>query len=189
VRAVGLLDAIKDRLLAASPGAKEAEGTTGKAPWGGRAPDAAGYGKAGAPTPDLGALVTDAEIAAITGSTVEGEPRRNGPDGSDTDLGRHVIREAELANGDKFLIALGNCYDADAATLSMERVAEVEKPLDGVGERGLMRVERYPKKGTSEIKVTAMTGNFTLSLVHTSAEGKTDPEPLIAQLKQSITRL
>jgi hypothetical protein len=156
--------------------------------WGPRDPDQADYGKAGAPTPDMDALVTDAEIEAVAGASPEGEPRRNGPDGSEVDLGRHVIRESKLSNGDKFLISLGNCTHAAAAQLSMDRVAEVEKPLEGVGERGLVRVRKYPK-GSSEVGVTALKGNFTLSLTHTSTTGKTDPGPLTELLKKALTRL
>jgi hypothetical protein len=120
---------------------QDAAGATGSAktkPWGGHEPDKSQYGKAGAPTPDMDSLVTDAEIEQATGSAPVGEPRRNGPEGTDVDLGRHVIRESKLANGDKFLISLGNCYDASAAQLSMDRVAEYEKAYDGVGERGLV---------------------------------------------------
>jgi hypothetical protein len=157
--------------------------------WGPRDPDKADYGKAGAPTPDMDALVTDAEIEAVTGAVPEGEPRRNGPDGSEVDLGRHVIRESRLSNGDKFLVSLGNCTDAAAAQLSMDRVAEVEKPLEGVGERGLVRVKKYAKKGTSEVGVTALQENFTLSLTHTSTEGKTEPGPLTELLKKALGRL
>jgi hypothetical protein len=184
---MGLLDgAVKKLQQVASTATQKAD----KRPaWGPRDPDKADYGKAGAPTPDMDALVTDAEIEAVTGASPAGEPRRNGPDGSEVDLGRHVIRESKLANGDKFLISLGNCTDAAAAQLSMDRVAEVEKPLEGVGERGLLRVKNYPKKGTSEIGVTALKGNFTLSLTHTSTKGKTDPAPLTELLKQALTRL
>jgi hypothetical protein len=187
VPAVGFLDdALKKIQRAAGAATEKAD----KRPaWGPRDPDKADYGKAGAPTPDMDGLVTDGEIEKVTGAAVEGEPRRNGPDGSEFDLGRHVIRESQLANGDKFLISLGNCTDAGAAQLSMDRVAEYEKPLDGVGERGLLRVKKYPKKGSSEVGVTALQGNFTLSLTHTSTEGKTDPAPLTELLKKALTRL
>ena len=179
-------DAIKKVRQVADPSTEKA----GKrAAWGPRDPDKADYGKAGAPTPDIDALVTDAEIEAVTGASPEGEPRRNGPDGSEVDLGRHVIRESKLSNGDEFLISLGNCTNAAAAQLSMDRVAEVEKPLDGVGERGLLRVKKYPKKGSSEIGVTALQGNFTLSLTHTSTQGKTDPQPLTDLLRKALARL
>ena len=153
---MGLLDSAMKRLQKAPAVGGETDDDGRHPPWGGRAPDKADYGKAGARTPDMDALVTDAEIEAVTGAAPEGEPRRNGSDGSDVDLGRHVIRESKLANGDKFLISLGNCANASAAQLSMDRVAELEKPLDGVGERGLVRVKKYPKKGTSEIGVTAL---------------------------------
>ena len=156
--------------------------------WGPRDPDTADYGKAGAPTPDMDALVTDAEIEAVAGASPGGEPRRNGPDGSEVDLGRHVIRESKLSNGDEFLISLGNCTNAAAAQLSIDRVAEVEKPLEGVGERGLVRV-RKSAKGANEVGVTALKGNFTLSLTHTSTEGKADPGPLTALLRTALTRL
>jgi hypothetical protein len=184
---VGLLD---DALKKVQQAAKTATEKADKAPaWGPRDPDEADYGKAGAPTPDMDALVTDAEIEAVTGAQPEGQPRRNGPDGSEVDLGRHVIRESQLANGDKFLISLGNCTNPAAAQLSMDRVAEYEKPLEGVGERGLVRVKKYPKKGSSEVGVTALQDNFTLSLTHTSGEGKTDPGPLTELLRKALTRL
>ena len=183
---MGLLDDAKKKLQELTSATDEA----GERPaWGPRDPDKADYGKAGAPTPDMDTLVSDAEIEALTGASPEGEPRRNGPDGSEVDLGRHVIRESKLSNGDEFLISLGNCTDAAAAQLSMDRVAEVEKPLEGVGERGLVRVKKYPKKGSSEIGVTALQGNFTLSLTHTSTEGKSDPGPLTELLKTALTRL
>ncbi len=157
--------------------------------WGGREPDKGSYGKAGAPTPDMDALVTDAEIEAVTGGSPVGEPRRNGPDGTDVDLGRFVIRESKLSNGDTFLISLGNCADAASARLAMDRMADTEKPLDGVGERGLVRVKTYAKAGTSEVGVTALHRNFTLSLTHTSTRGATDAGPLVELLRTAISRL
>ena len=163
--------------------------STGRHPWGGRAPDKADYGKAGALTPDMDALVTDDEIAAVTGASPEGEPRRNGEDGTDVDLGRLVIRESRLSNGDTFLISLGNGTNPAAARLAMDRMAELEKPLDGVGERGLVRVKRYRKTGTSEVGVTALKDNFTLSLVHTGTAGVTDPGPLTELLRTALSRL
>jgi hypothetical protein len=183
---MGLLDAFKKAQEAV---ADVGERARDKPVWGPRDPNKADYGKAGRPTPDLEKLVTAAEIEAVTGGTPEGEPRRNGPDGSEVDLGRHVICEWGLSNGDEFLISLGNCTDAAAAQLSMDRVAEVEKPLSGVGERGLIRVKKYPKKGSSEVGVTALQGNFTLSLTHSSTSGKTDPEPLTDLLRTALTRL
>jgi hypothetical protein len=185
---MGVLDDALKKVLRAARGASGPSDDRGPA-WGPRDPDPSGYGKAGAPTPDLDALVTDAEIEALTGAAPVGEPRRNGPDGSEVDLGRHVIREVQLANGDEFLVALGNCTDARAAQLSMDRVAEVEKPLAGVGERGLVRVKKHPKRGTSEIGVTALQGNFTLSLVHTSNAMQADPAPLTELLRTALTRL
>jgi hypothetical protein len=182
---MGLFDQLRNRLR----GAAAAPGRASGAPWGGRAPDPRGYGRAGAPTPDLDALVTNAEIVAATGAAPVGTPRRNGPDGTDVDLGRLVIRETALDNGDTFLISLGNCTDEAAAQLSMDRVAEVEKPLAGVGERGLQRVRKYPKKGSSEISVTALHRNFTVSLVHTSRDGRTDTAPLVDLLRTVLTRL
>jgi hypothetical protein len=184
---MGLLDDARKKLEELTSATTE---KAGKRPaWGPRDPDKADYGKPGAPTPDMDALVTDAEIEAVTGASPEGEPRRNGPDGSEVDLGRHVIRESRLSNGDEFLISLGNCTNPAAAQLSMDRVAEYEKPLQGVGERGLVRVEKHPSKGTSEVGVTALKGSFTLSLVHTSTEGKTDPGPLTELLRTALTRL
>lgn len=139
--------------------------------------------------PDLDALVTDAEILAVTGGSPEGEPRRNGRDGTDVDLGRLVIRESTLSNGDTFLISLNNCSSASAAQLAMDRMAELEKPLHGVGERGLIRAKNSPKRGTSEVGVTALTRNFTVSLTHTSAVGGTEPAHLTELLKTVLTRL
>jgi hypothetical protein len=137
----------------------------------------------------MDALVTDAEIAAIAGAEPVGEPRRNGDDGTDVDLGRLVIRESRVANGDKFLISLNNCADAAAAQLAMDRMAELEKPLVGVGERGLVRTKKHPKTGSSEVGVTALKRNFTLSLTHTSTTGTTDAGPLTELLKRAIDRL
>ena len=183
---MGFLDDAVKKVRKAAAGATEArkDGPV----WGSRDPDKADYGKAGAPTPDLESLVAAEEIERVTGSSPEGSPRRNGPDGSEVDLGRHVICEWKLDNGDKFLISLGNCTNADMAQLSMERVAEVEKPLAGVGEQGLKRVKKY-KTGGSEVGVTALQDNFTLALIHTSQEGKTDPGPIAELLKKALTRL
>jgi hypothetical protein len=60
-----------------------------------------------------------------------------------------VIPESNLSNGGRFLISLGNCSDAAAAWLAIDRMAELEKLLDGIGERGLVRVQKYPHKGAS----------------------------------------
>lgn len=184
---MGLLDGVLKKLLRGPNAATER--APAEAPWGGRRPDQAKYGTAGAPMPDMDALVTDAEIRAVTGSSPVGEPRRNGPDGSDVDLGRYVIRESKLADGGEFLLGVSNCYSADAAQLSMDRLAEYEKPLDGVGERALVHVEKHPKQGTSEVGVTALQGNFTVALVHTSTAGATDPAPLAELLRTVLTRL
>jgi hypothetical protein len=184
---MGLLDHAIKRLqrVARAP----SEQASDRPAWGPRDPDKADYGKAGAPTPDLDALISDAEIEAVTGASPVGEPRRNGPDGTEVDLGRRVIRESKLSNGDEFLISLGNCTDAAAAQLALDRMAEVEKPLAGVGERALVRVKKYPKNGSSEVGVTALKGNFTLNLTHTSTEGKTDAGPLAELLKKALDRL
>ena len=169
---------------------KSSSNGTAKSPaWGSRDPDKADYGKAGAPTPDMDSLVTDAEIETVTGALPIGEPRRNGPDGSDSDLGRHVIRESQLSNGDKFLISVGNCSNPSAAQLGMERLAQYEKPLAGVGEQALSRVKKYPKKGSSEVGVTVLQGNFMVSLVHTSTAGQTDLDPLIELVRKVLARL
>lgn len=40
-----------------------------------------------APIPDLDRLVTAGEIEAVTGAAPVGEPRRNGPSGSEVDVG------------------------------------------------------------------------------------------------------
>ena len=186
---MGLFDAAMKRLQQATKGVAATKSAAQKPAWGGRDPNKANYGKAGAPAPDLDALVTDAEIEAVTGASPEGEPRRNGPDGSDNDLGRQIIRESTLSNGDKFLISLGNCSGPSAAQLAMDRMAEYEKPLAGVGERALVRVKKYPKKGSSEISVTALHENFTVALCHTSTAGRTDPEPLAQLVKKVLTRL
>jgi hypothetical protein len=189
VPAVGFLDKALARVQRAAEKVGDATRPADEPAWGGREPDPESYGQAGAPTPDLDALVSDAEIEAVTGGTPVGEPRRNGPNGSETDLGRHVIRESKLSNGDELLISLGNCTDARAARLALDRIAEVEKPLAGVGERGLVRVKKHTKQGTSEISVTALQGSFTLSLVHTSTTMQTDPEPLTDLLRTALARL
>jgi hypothetical protein len=74
--------------------------------WGGRDPDEDDYGKAGAATPDTDALVTDAAIEEATGASPEGRTAANGPDGTQVDLGGHLIGESKLSNDDKFLISL-----------------------------------------------------------------------------------
>ena len=183
---MGLLDDAIGKLQRVAAATAKAGG---RPAWGPSDPDKANYGRAGALTRDLDALVTDAEIEAITGASPVGEPRRNGPDGTEVDLGRLVIRESQLSNGDRFLIALGNCTNAAAAQLAMDRMAEYEKPLDGVGERALVRVKKYPKTGSSEIAVTALQGNFTVSLTHTSSDGKTDPEPIGELSKTALMRI
>ena len=187
VTAMGLLDGMLKKLLRG--GAATHDQPSEHPPWGGRRPDKAQYCKAGAPMPDMDALVTDAEILAVTGSSPVGEPRRNGPDAGDVDLGRYVIRETKLADGSTFLLGVSNCYSADAAQLGMHRLAEYEKPLDGVGERALVHVKRYPKEGTREVGVTALQGNFTVALVHSGPGDSTDPAPLAELLRTVLTRL
>jgi len=61
--------------------------------------------------------------------------------------------------------------------------------MEGVGERGLARVKKCPKKGVSEVEVTALLGSFTLALTHTSSEDKTDPGRLSELLRTALTRL
>ena len=39
------------------------------------------------------------------------------------------------------------------------------------------------------MSVTALAGNFTVSLVHTSTAGHTDPAPLTGLLQQVLSRL
>lgn len=188
---MGLLDDALKKAKDVAETATDAAKMTGEGggpAWGSRDPDKADYGKAGASTPDLDGLVTDAELEELTGASPKGEPRRNGADGSETDLGRLVIKETKLSNGDKFLISLGNCTDPAAAQLSMERVAEVEKPLDGVGERGLVRKKKNAKTGGNEVGVTALKDNFTLSLTHWSKEGKADAAALTELLKSALER-
>ena len=151
-----------------------------------RAGASAASGRSGTPaaTPDLDALVTGAELEAVTGSRPAGEPRRNGPDGSEVDIGRIVIKETRLADGGKFLISLNNCSDAAAAQLAMNRVAELEKPLEGVGERGLKRVD-----GPGDVGVMALKGTFTLSLNHSSPDGRADIDALTDLLRRALDRL
>ena len=141
------------------------------------------------PIPDLGSLIAPDEIAEVTGASPDSTPRTNGAQGSEVDLGRLVIWEEKLSNGDKFLVTLSACFDEDAAKLGMDRMAEVEKPLEGVGDRGLVRVKSYRKEGKSEVGVTARKGQYNLSLTHTSMEGKTDPGPLTELLRRALDRL
>ena len=124
----------------------------------------------------------------MTGSRPTGEPRLNGARGSEVDNGRLVIREVKLANGDEFLITLTAGFEEANARLAMDRMAELEKPLEGVGERGLKRVKHY-KAGNSEIGVTALKGRYTLSLTHTALKGRRDIEPLTGLLQTALTRL
>lgn len=140
-------------------------------------------------TPDLDSLVTAAEIEAVTGGVPQGEPRRNGAEGIEVDVGRLVISEWQLSNGDEFLITLIAGTDAQAAALAMDRMAEECKPLAGVGERGLLRLKIYRKRGTSEIGVNALKDRHTLSLTHTSASGSTDAGPLTDLLRTALARL
>jgi hypothetical protein len=154
---------------------------------------AAGAGSASerevGPIPDLAALVTDDEIEAVTGSRPQGEPRLNGPRGSEVDNGRLVIRESRLANGDEFLITLTAAYGEAEAQRAMDRMAELEKPLAGVGERGLKRIKHYKKTGKSEVGVTALSGRYTLSLTHTAMEGRREVDSLTGLLRTVLTRL
>ena len=139
--------------------------------------------------PELDSLVTPAEIEAVTGGAPQGEPRRNGAEGAEVDVGRLVICEYKLANGDEFLITLIAATDAQAAALAMDRMAEECKPLAGVGERGLLRLKTYRTRGTSEIGVNALKGSCTLSLTHTSTSGQSDPGPLTDLLRTALDRL
>ena len=155
----------------------------------------AGAGQPGAvegdlpPIPDLATLVTPVEIEAVTGGSPKGEPRRNGPRGTEVIGGRLLIWEAQLTNGDEFLITLTVNFDVAGARLTMDRMNEAEhEPLEGVGDRGLMRVKSYKQKGTSEVGVSARKGVYTLSLTHTSATGQTDHGPLTDLLRTALTR-
>jgi hypothetical protein len=141
------------------------------------------------PIPDLGTLVTTAEIESVTGAMPVGEPRRNGPQGSEVIDGRLVIWEAKLSNGDKFLITLSASFDEAGAKLTMDRMNEAEhKPLEGVGDRGLVRVKSYKKSGKSEVGVSARKGVYTLSLTWSSSKGETDYGPLTDLLRTALTR-
>ena len=152
-------------------------------------PREAGVGRDLPPIPDLATLVTPEEIREVTGGSPRGTPRTNGAQGSEVDLGRLVIWEAQLSNGGEFLITLSACFDEAAANLGMDRMAEVEKPLAGIGERGLVRVATYKKEGTSEVGVTAHKGRYNLSLTHTTADGATDYGPLTELLRKALGRL
>jgi len=105
------------------------------------------------------------------------------------DVGRLIIWESELSNGDTFLVTLIAGGDAAAARRAMDRMAQEWKPLGDVGERGLVRVKRYRKTGSSEIGVNALQDRFTLSLTHTSKAGATDAEPLADLLRTALSRL
>lgn len=139
--------------------------------------------------PDVAALVTPAEIKEVTGAALRGEPRLNGPQGIEVDTGRLVIRDSKLGNGDEFLVTLTAAFDEARAGLAMDRIAEVEKPLGGVGERGLQRVKHYRKTGRTEIGVTALKGTYVLSLTHTVTDGRRDVGPLTGLLETALTRL
>ena len=141
------------------------------------------------PIVDPGSLVTADEIEAVTGGRPKGEPRRNGERGSEVDVGRLLIWEAQLTNGDEFLVTLIAANDGADAKLAVSRIAEEAKPLEDVGERALVRVKQYRKSGTSEIGVTALAGSEVLSLTHTSATGSSDPGPLTDLLRTALTRL
>jgi hypothetical protein len=139
--------------------------------------------------PALDTLVTAEEIEAVTGARPVGTPRTNGA-GSDGDVGRQYIWEAPLSNGDKFLITLIAGNSAADAQLAMSRVAQVEKPYPGVGERATVRVKKYRSTGSSEVGVNALQGRYTLALTHTSNDGRTDQKDQIGQLvRVALTRL
>lgn len=141
------------------------------------------------PIPDLATLVTEAEIEQVTGAVPQGEARLNGPRGSEVDTGRLVIRESKLSNGDEFLVTLTAAFDEARARLAMDRMAEVEKPLADVGERGLKRVKTYKKGGETEVGVTALNGTYVLSLTHTTRHGRRDVGLLADLLRTALTRL
>jgi hypothetical protein len=146
-------------------------------------------GLTGGRPPALDTLVTADEIEAVTGARVVGTPRTNGA-GSDGDVGRQYIWEAQLENGDKFLITLIAGNSAADAQLAMSRVAQVEKPYEGVGERATVRVKKYRKTGSSEVGVNALQGRYTLALTHTSKDGRTDQRDRIGELlRVALTRL
>ena len=141
------------------------------------------------PIPDLAGLVTDDEVEQVTGSRPQGEPRLNGPRGSEVDNGRLVIREQKLVNGDEFLITLTAGFGAAEAQRAMDRMAEDEMPLEGVGERGLQRVKHYKKTGKSEVGVTALKGSYALSLTHTAMKGRSETDSLTELLRKALARL
>jgi hypothetical protein len=146
-------------------------------------------GLTGGGPPDLDTLVTADEIEAVTGARPVGTPRTNGA-GSDGDVGRLYIWEAQLSNGDKFLITLIAGNSAADALKAISRVAEVEKPYPGVGERATVRVKKYRKTGSSEVGVNALQDRYTLALTHTSEDGRTDQRDQIAELLRVVlTRL
>ena len=131
--------------------------------------------------------VTAGEIVAVTGGSPVGPGRRNG-DGMSVDVGTLAICEWQLTNGDEFLVTLIRANDRRSANLAVDRQAEEMEPLAGVGERALVRVQKYA--GTkSELGVTALHGTYVLSLTHTSTHGVVDPGPLTSLLERSLGRL
>lgn len=146
-------------------------------------------GLAGGRPPALDTLVTEDEIESVTGARPVGVPRTNG-NGSDGDVGRRYIWEARLSNGDKFPITLIAPNSASDAKLAISRVAQVEKPYSGVGERATVRVKKYRCDGSSEVGVNALQGRYTLALTHTSKDGRTDHRDAIGELVgAALTRL
>ena len=137
--------------------------------------------------PNPADVVTAAEIEAATGGSPIGSGRRNGS-GTAVDVGTLVICEWQLTNGDEFLVTLIRAKDRQSAELAVERQSEEMKPLGGVGERSLIRVQKY-SRGKTEIGVTALRGSYVLSLTHTSSHGASDPEPLINLLRLGVSRL
>jgi hypothetical protein len=139
--------------------------------------------------PPLDTLVTAEEIEAVTGAHPVGTPRTNG-NGSDGDVGRLIIWETPLSNGDKFLITLIAANSGGDAQLAISRVAQVEKSYSGLGERATVRVKKYRKDGSSEVGVNALQGRYTLALTHTSEAGRTDQKDAIGELvRVALTRL
>jgi hypothetical protein len=135
LKRVATSKATQDKLL--TTGAQVIQGLTGGRP------------------PALDTLVTEDEIEAVAGARPVGTPRTNG-NGSDGDVGRQHSWEAQLSNGDKFLITLIAGNSAADAKLAMSRVAQVEKPYSGVGERATVRVKKYRSNGSSEVGVNAL---------------------------------
>ena len=138
------------------------------------------------PVPDPGGLMTAEEIEAATGHRPLGEGDRKGGLLA-SDVGFSRVCEWMLAGGDELLVNVCRLHDRQAAALWESRNWNEEEPLAGIGDMGRFLVTK-DHKGRTELHVTARQGLYTVMLVHSSAAGLRDVEPLRALAAQVLTR-